>query len=77
MIGRLRNVSLEALEVAADQGPRPVLLDENTTYEDCDGNSLTLRDLQRGMVIAIYGVFADDGRNLIAGQVIVLPPPPD
>lgn len=77
VLGRLRNISRGALEIAIEQGSRPVLLDDQTTYEHCDGSTLTLRDLRPGMVIAVYGVPSDDGRNLIARRVIVLSLPPD
>ena len=72
LAGRLLNISEGALEVAIEQGPRPVLIDAQTVYEDCDGSALSLDELQRGMVIAVYGVLGEDGRNLIAKRVIVL-----
>ncbi len=77
LIGRLVASGPDALELATPQGPRSVLIDENTAYEDTEGNTFSLAGLSPGDVIAIYGTFSPDGRNLVATRVVILPPPPD
>jgi hypothetical protein len=62
--------------VATPQGPRPVLLDGETTYRDLEGAELGLRDLKPGMIVAVYGELDPATRNLLAVEIVVLPPAP-
>jgi hypothetical protein len=74
LIGRVRNISPERLDLATADGPRPVLIDEQTTCRDYQGIKLNLRRLRQGMVVAVYGERSPDGRSLIASEIVVLPP---
>jgi hypothetical protein len=74
LIGRVRNISPEGLNLATADGPRPVLFDEETTCRDYQGVELGLQRLRQGMVIAVYGERSPDGRNLIASEIVILPP---
>jgi len=77
LIGRLLTITATALELATPQGPRQVLVDPDTTYMDEEGNTITLGDLEVGSVVGIYGEFGQDGRNVTAALVVILPPLPD
>ncbi len=74
LIGRVRNISPEGLNLATADGPRPVLFDEQTTCRDYQGVELGLERLRQGMVVAVYGERSPDGRNLIASEIVILPP---
>jgi hypothetical protein len=75
--GRIRGRSAQGIELATQDGPRLVEVDQNTQVMDMQGTSLTLADLQRGDIVAVYGRIATgDGRRLIATLIMRLPPSP-
>lgn len=76
LIGRVQRIYPDALDLAAPEGPRQVLIDESTLYEDIDGARLSAADLRPEMILAIYGHFTTEGRNLLAARIVILPPPP-
>ncbi len=79
LIGRLRGASPQGLELATQQGPRFVALNEDTKLESMQGDPLTVEDLKPGDLLAVFGEFSvGDGRELLATRVVRLPErPPD
>jgi hypothetical protein len=61
------------MDVASPQGPRPVMFDKDTSLEDAEGNILPMQGLHQKMVVAIYGIFSEDGRTLTATRIVILP----
>jgi hypothetical protein len=73
--GRIRGRSAAGIELATQEGPRLVEVDQSTQVTDMQGTSLTLADLQRGDIVAVYGRIAfGDGQRLIATLIVRLPP---
>jgi hypothetical protein len=77
IIGRVRSLSAEGLDLATPDGPKLVDLNDDTRVEDVQGASLNLDDLQPGDIVAVFGDFiAGDGRRLLASRIVRLPPGP-
>jgi hypothetical protein len=74
VIGRLAHMGPDAFEIIIQQGPRPILFDEETYFRDHEGNTISPDDLQQGFILAIYGNPSPDRQNLIATEVVLLPP---
>jgi hypothetical protein len=77
LVGRLRAINQQGLTIGAPQGPRQVLLDENTEVFDAQGESLSLGVLRVGASLAVFGSLRDDGRTMVANTIVVLPQPPN
>jgi hypothetical protein len=60
--------------LATPDGPRTVELDEHTRVETPEGDARSLDDLERDQHVAIFGHRNGDGRVLIAGLIVLLPP---
>jgi hypothetical protein len=62
--------------MATPDGPRQVHLIERTRLMDENGAPLPWSDLQRGMVVGVFGrvVERDGGRQFVADVVVILPP---
>jgi hypothetical protein len=74
LTGRIRQVAQDHLELAAAGGPRTVLLTDATQFRDETGQPITLRDLEKGDVVAVFGAFTQgDGGQLLAEFVVGLP----
>jgi len=74
IIGRIRQITPDALELATQTGPRRINLTEQTRYIQQSGESLVLKDLQRGDMVAIYGeVTQQPNQQFKAELVIKLP----
>jgi hypothetical protein len=72
--GRIRVISPQGLELATPDGPRFVQITPETSLEGPDGQELTLRDLARGDVVAIFGeLMPGDGPRLLATRIVRLP----
>ena len=56
------------------QGPRTVLVNEETRVKR-DDEEARLADLRRGVGVAVFGDFRDQGRTLVARLIVILPPP--
>jgi hypothetical protein len=75
LTGRIIRISPQKIEVAAPDGMRVVILTDQTRFLDQDGASIALKDLQKGDVIAVYGLpAAGDGGGLRAEFIVRLPP---
>lgn len=77
VIGRLARIDSDGFEIITEQGPRPILIDEETFFRDHEGNTIAPGDLQQGYILAVYGTPSPDRQNLIATEVVLLPPPPE
>jgi hypothetical protein len=77
LIGRLVRISPQVLELATQQGRRLITVNEDTFYRDHTDNTLELRELEIEQIVAVYGTFEQAGRELIADEIVVLPPPPE
>jgi len=74
LVGRIRDIFEGTLMLATPDGPRTVELDEHTRVETPEGDARSLDDLERGQHVAIFGHRNGDGRVLIAGLIVLLPP---
>jgi hypothetical protein len=74
LTGRIRTIAPQGLELATPDGPRFVELTTDTRIEDPDGQELSLRDLSRGEIVAVFGeLFPGDGPRLRASRIVLLP----
>lgn len=77
LIGRILQISPQALELATPEGRRRVELHDGTVFREQEGAELQLSELERGDVVAIFGeMIAGDGGRLLAQVVVRLPPRP-
>jgi hypothetical protein len=51
------------------------MLDAETRYRDRDGELVNRSALAEGMIVAVFGIYADDGRQLHADLVVLIPEP--
>lgn len=77
VIGNLAWIDSEGFEIITEQGPRSILIDEETFFRDHEGNTITPGDLQQGYILAVYGNPSPDRTGLVATEVVLLPPPPE
>jgi hypothetical protein len=75
VIGRIRRIGRNTLDLATREGPRQVVLDEETKVRTQAGEIVALDGLAEGQIVAIFGLFRDDGQQLQANVVILLPSP--
>jgi hypothetical protein len=74
--GRVLNITPNAINLATPDGPRLVNLVLETRYLDQAGVAISLRDLQRGDVVAIFGRLIQGGdRQFQANLIVKLPAP--
>ena len=74
LTGRVVRIYLQRIELAAADGVKTVVLTAGTRFLEQDGTVIALKDLKKGDVIAVYGVFAaGDGGELRAEFVVRLP----
>jgi len=74
LIGMVRHVTGDSLEVETREGLRSVLLNDETRVVRRVGEReepAQQRDLQQGVLVAVFG---GDGRTLTARLVVILPP---
>ena len=75
LTGRIIRISPQKIEVASPDGLRIVAISEQTIFLEQDGTPIALKDLQKGDVIAIYGLpVTGDGAELRAEFIVRLPP---
>ncbi|MGD8553898.1 MAG: hypothetical protein PVJ07_00390 [Anaerolineales bacterium] len=76
LVGRIRRLSADGIELATPQGPRMVEWGAEVIVEDRQGARLAPRDLKRDDIVAIFGEFIPgDGGRLVAHYIVRLPPP--
>ena len=74
LTGRILRIHPQSIEVATPNGPRIVILSAETRFLNENSQTIGLKDLQKGDVIAVFGRFtAGDGGELQAEIVIRLP----
>jgi hypothetical protein len=77
LVGRLRFVGKDGIQLITEQGNKFVIVDEDTRVWNWSGETLQVRDLGRYDILAVYGDFIqDDGRQLLAELIVRLPPSP-
>jgi hypothetical protein len=77
VLGRVRTITPEALQLASPDGPRLVEITDLTRVEDENGDALSISDLHPGDVVAVFGeLAAGDGRRLVAVRIVRVPPNP-
>lgn len=74
LTGRVVRIYPQRIEVAAANGVRSVILTAETRFFEQDGTTISLKDLKKGELIAVYGLLADgDGGELRAEFIVRLP----
>ena len=75
LIGLIRVISPQGIQLATQEGPRLLEADEATRVLDTEGQLLKLADLHLGDIVAVFGDFTPgDGRHLLATHIVRLPP---
>jgi hypothetical protein len=74
LIGVVRSVAGRSVTIRTGEGPRLVLLSDQTQVRWHDDRDAALADLRRNLGIAVFGDFGDDGRTLTASVIVILPP---
>ena len=74
LVGRLKFVGKDGIQLTTEEGNKFVTVDEDTRLWNWSGETLQLRDLGRYDILAVYGDFIDDGRQLLAELIVRLPP---
>jgi hypothetical protein len=72
--GAVQSVTRRSVTIRTSEGPRLVLVNDETRVERHDGKEAGLADLRRNMPVAVFGQFGDDGRALMANVIVILPP---
>ena len=72
--GMIRATTRDGIQLATQQGPKWIKVDENTSIMEISGSELNLSDLHPRDLIAVFGEFSiDDGSNLLATHIVRLP----
>jgi hypothetical protein len=74
LTGAVQSVARRSVTIRTSQGPRLVLVSDETRVRRHDNRAASLADLRRNMPVAVFGQFGDDGRTLVASVIIILPP---
>ena len=75
IVGQILEIAPKALIIATKDGPRGVILIPETRYLDETKASISLKDLQRGQVVGVFGRFNQDGGRQFQADLIVRLPP--
>lgn len=75
VIGRIRALAPRGIQIATQEGPRLVEVNDPTRVLDAKGKSLKLTDLSLGDIVAVFGEFSSrDGQRLLATHIVRIPP---
>jgi|WetSurMetagenome_2_1015567.scaffolds.fasta_scaffold584047_2 hypothetical protein len=75
LTGRILRIQPQSIQVTSSTGPRLVTITSETRFLEQDGRSITLKDLLKGELVAVYGLSAGgDGGELRADFIVRLPP---
>jgi len=75
LTGRILRIQPQSIQVTSSTGPRLIMLTADTRFLEQDGRAISLLDLQKGDVVAVYGLFTGgDGGELRADFIVRLPP---
>jgi hypothetical protein len=72
--GAVQSVTRRSVTIKTGEGPRLVLVSNETRVRWHDDREASLADLRRNMPVAVFGQFGDDGRTLTASVIVILPP---
>jgi hypothetical protein len=75
VIGQIRALSQEGMQLATRQGPRWIQVSPATVVENAAGDTLALHDLRLGNLVAVYGEHRKVGQILTSNRIIVIPTP--
>lgn len=76
VIGRVRSVAGDSITLETPQGPRLVMVNDETEVKRAEGEEeVSLEDIEPGTPIAVFGQFNGEGKTLVAQVIIILPPP--
>ena len=70
----MQSVAERSVTIKTGQGPRLVLVSDQTRVRWHDDREASLADLRRNMPVAVFGDFDDDCRTLTASVIVILPP---
>ena len=74
LIGVVQSVAGRSVTIKTGQGPRLVLVGDETRVRWHGDREASLADLRRNVAVAVFGDFGDDGRTLTASVIVILPP---
>jgi hypothetical protein len=74
LTGVVLSVAGRNVTIKTGEGPRLVLVSDETRVRWHDDREATLADLRRNLGVAVFGDFSDDGRTLTASVIVILPP---
>jgi hypothetical protein len=74
LIGVVQSVARRSVTIRTDEGPRLVLIGDETRVRWHDDREAPPADLRRNVGVAVFGDFGDDGRTLVASVIVILPP---
>ena len=74
LIGLVQSVARRSVTIKTGEGPRLVLVSDETRVRWHDDREAILANLRRNMPVAVFGQFGDDGRTLTASVIVILPP---
>jgi hypothetical protein len=72
--GAVQSVARRRVTIRTTEGPRLVLVSDQTQVRWHDDRRASLADLKRNTAIAVFGDFGNDGRTLTASVIVILPP---
>lgn len=75
LTGRILRIQPQSIQVTSSTGPRMVVLTAETRFLEQDGREIGLKDLLKGDVIAVYGIFIGDGGGELRADFVVRLPP--
>jgi len=74
LTGAVQSVARRSVTIKTGEGPRLVLVSDETRVRWHDNREASLADLRRNVPVAVFGEFGDDGRTLVASLIVILPP---
>ena len=76
LVGTIESVFEDGLALRTPEGPRTVVMDDDTEVVQADGSQGAREELRRGRRVAVVGRPEAGGRALVAETIVLLPPPP-
>jgi hypothetical protein len=75
VIGRVRSVAGDSITLQTPQGPRLVMVNDETEVKQAEGEEeASLEDIEPDTRIAVFGQFNGAGKTLMAQVIVILPP---
>lgn len=73
VVGRIRYLSSNRVEVITVDGPRQLIANAQTRLRNQSGEQLPREALQEGQLVAVFGQTINNGQQLRADLIIILP----